>query len=471
MDILHVSAECYPVAKAGGLGDVAGALPKYQQKAGHNAMLVMPMYRTKFLYEHEWEVKFKGRTNMGDYWFDYTIIKEKHNTLGFTLYLMDIYALLDREKVYGYDDDSQRFTAFQIAVAHWLNYSGTKPDVVHCHDHHSGFIPFMFKYCYGFQSLKNVPTVFTIHNAQYQGALNWDRSIWIPAYDSWKTGLLDWNGNINPLASAVKNAWKVTTVSPNYMRELAHNSNGLEKLFEYENGKCSGILNCIDTEVWNPATDHFITDNYSIDNVAAGKQANKEALCKEFGLDPKMPLFAFIGRLVREKAADILPDAILSSIYSLKGACSFFILGSGEMNIEQQLYRLHGGFPGIYTAIIGYNEALSHRLYASADFLLMPSRIEPCGLNQMYAMRYGTIPMVRRTGGLLDTVKDVGEGDGWGLCFDNASVGDIMHATDRAAGLYKNKEHLSIIRTRMMNIDHSWENTVEQYLALYRSVK
>src|ERR1700716_959359 len=165
MEIIHVSAECYPVAKAGGLGDVVGALPKYQNQAGNMAKVVIPMYRTKFLYDNQWDTVHKGYTHLSNWWFNYTIIKEKTNKLGFDLYLVDIHGLLDREKVYGYDDDTERFVAFQVAVCDWLSKWQDKPDVIHCHDHHTGLIPFMVKYCFAFNSLSSVPTVFTIHNA------------------------------------------------------------------------------------------------------------------------------------------------------------------------------------------------------------------------------------------------------------------------------------------------------------------
>ncbi|MGI8952099.1 MAG: glycogen synthase [Chitinophagaceae bacterium] len=471
MEIIHVSAECYPVAKAGGLGDVVGALPKYQTKMGHYAKVVMPMYRTKFLYQNDWAVDFKGRTNLADWWFDFTVIKEKNNKLGFDLYLIDIHGLLDREQVYGYSDDTERFTAFQIAVVNWLSHWQHKPDIIHCHDHHTGLIPFMMKYCYDYNSLVNVPSVFTIHNAQYQGWMNWNKSIYIPRYDTWKAGLLEWKNMINPLASAVKCSWQVTTVSPSYLDELKYNANGLEALFEYEKGKCIGILNGIDADVWDPSTDKFITDKYDVKNADEGKKKNKSVLCKQFNLDEKNPLIIFIGRLVGEKAADILPDAILSSIYSFEGNMSFLILGSGDPQVEWQLTQLNNNFPGNYYAVIGYNETLSHQMYAGADFLLMPSRVEPCGLNQMYAMRYGTVPMVRSTGGLKDTVVDVGDFNGWGIRFNHATVGDVTYSVGRAINIYKNKEQLSKMRNRMMKIDNSWENAVQQYINVYESLK
>ena len=180
MEILHVSAECFPMAKAGGLGDVAGALPKYQNKIGHLASVVMPMYRTKFLYSNEWELVHEGAQNSGTHYFSYAIIKEKTRKLGFDLYLVDINGLLDREKIYGYDDDTQRFLAFQIAVCDWVSQWAAKPDIVHCHDYHTGLIPFMLKNCFAFKHLAGIPTVFTIHNAQYQGQFGWGQVVHAP---------------------------------------------------------------------------------------------------------------------------------------------------------------------------------------------------------------------------------------------------------------------------------------------------
>lgn len=469
MEILHVSAECYPVAKAGGLGDVVGALPKYQNNFGHIAKVVMPMYRTKFLYENTFEVVHKGGFGMAHYWFNYTIIKETTNRLGFDLYLLDINGLLDREKVYGYNDDSERFTAFQIAVVDWVSKWTDKPNVIHVHDHHTAIIPFMMKYCFAYRNLSGIKSILTIHNAEYQGWMGWDKSSYLPEWDTYNWGMLEWNKTINPLASGVKCAWKVTTVSQGYLGELKYNSNGLEALFEYEKGKCSGILNGIDEEVWNTATDNYLETNYGIEDATAGKLANKTALCSQFNLDPEKPLIVFIGRLVGEKAADLLPQAISDSIYYIHGSMNFLILGSGEPHIEYELHQLQGRFMGYYNSMIGYNEKLSHLMYAGADFLLMPSRVEPCGLNQMYAMRYGTIPIVRRTGGLRDTVKDYGEEGGYGICFDQASVGDMTQSIYRAVELYRQPAKFHELRNFIMQIDNSWENIAGTYIQLYES--
>jgi starch synthase len=471
MEILHVSAECYPVAKAGGLADVVGALPKYQNLLGHIAKVVTPMHRTRFLYDNEWETVHKGGFVMGTFNLEYTIIKEKTNKLDFDLYCVDIFGLLDRERIYSYDDDIERYTAFQIAVVDWLSKWEHRPDVVHVHDHHAGLVPFMMKYCYAYNHLAAITTILTIHNAQYQGWMDWDKQNYLPAYDSWAWGKLDWDKKINPLACGVKCADRVTTVSPGYMLELTYNANGLENLFEYEKGKCTGILNGIDNAVWNPLTDTYILDNYSVKDVDAGKKLNKKKLCDDFGLDIEKPLFVFIGRLVGEKAAELLPQAINDAIYQMNGKMNFLILGSGDPGIEKQLEMMRSELIGYYNSQIGYNEKLAHQMYAGADFLLMPSRVEPCGLNQLYAMRYGTIPVVRSTGGLKDTVIDFGDANGYGIRFDQATVWDITYSVYRGTELYSDKKKLAAIRKIMMKIDNSWELSAGKYIELYNSVK
>ena len=469
MEVVHISAECYPMAKAGGLGDVVGALPKYQNKAGITSKVVMPMYRTPFLYTSDWVVDYKAKAYMGAWEFEYTIIKEATNKLGFDLFLVDIHGLLDRQKIYGYADDAERFTAFQIAVVHWMSHWNHRPNAVHCHDYHAGLIPFMMKHCYDYHHLQSVPTVLTIHNAQYQGWMPWAQSMLIPKWDLSKKGLLDWDNCINPLAAAIKCASKVTTVSPSYMQELMHHANGLETLIASEKNKCVGILNGIDHEVWNPATDPYLTVHFDVDTVTAGKQKNKENICEQFGLDTTKPLFVFIGRLVVEKAADVLPGALQTAVGAYGAKASYLILGSGDPAVEAGLTNIAYANNNIKVSL-GYNETLSHQLYAAADFLLMPSRVEPCGLNQLYAMRYGTVPMVRSTGGLQDTVVDMGDAGGYGIRFTHANETDIVHSIGRAIEVFENKTHLLWMRERMMQINHSWEQTVQSYTNVYKAL-
>ena len=471
MEIIHLSAECYPVAKAGGLGDVVSALPKYQCKAGHFAKVVMPMYHRPFVWENELLNEFESDFEMGPYRFHFRIMKEKSNKLGFDLYLVDIPGLFDREGIYSYDDDAQRFIGFQIAFLDWVRQWQHRPDIIHCHDHHTSFVPFLMQYAYRYQHLATIKTVLTIHNGLYQGWMDWKMAELLPDFDNWKAGLIDFNNVVNPLSSAIRCANAITTVSNSYMLELMENAAGLEVLFRSFHYKCYGILNGIDTEVWNPETDPYLSFHYNRQNVDERKLKSKLEICEMFGLDSEKPLFAFIGRAVPEKGADLLAEAIGRAVSDLKGNCNFLVLGSGDKQIERQLEGLKSFCKGSYDCYIGYSEELSHKIYAAADFLLMPSRVEPCGRNQMYALRYGTIPIVRSVGGLKDTVLDFGESGGFGICFNQASIEDILHSCYRAVELYYNyQESFLVIRQRMMEIDHSWEKSCTQYINLYRSL-
>lgn len=471
MEIIHLSAECYPVAKAGGLGDVVGALPKYQCKAGHIAKVVMPMYHKSFVWQHELVNEYESDFEMGSIRFHFRIMKEKFNALGFDLYLVDIPGLFDREGIYSYDDDDRRFLGFQIAFLEWVRQWQHRPDIVHCHDHHTALVPFLMQYAYRYQHLATIKTVLTVHNGLYQGWMSWESAALLPEYDQWKSGLVEFCNAVNPLASAIRCAHAVTTVSLSYLEELMDHAAGLEILFRSFHYKCYGILNGIDTEVWNPETDKYLSFHYNGKNVDEMKLKSKTEICRLFELDSNKPLFVFIGRAVAEKGADLLPTAISKALSNTKGACSFLVLCSGDKEVEAQLGSLKTYLEGLYNCYIGYSEELSHKMYAAADFLLMPSRVEPCGLNQMYALRYGTIPIVRSVGGLKDTIVDFGENGGFGLRFLHSSAEDIASACCRAAELYYDyRESFQLIRQRMMAIDHSWEKSCSQYIELYQSL-
>ncbi len=467
MEIIHFSAECYPVAKVGGLGDVVGALPKYQNKLGHVAKVVMPAYDTKFLHQNNFEVVYDGWVRLGYNNLPVRIFRERTNKLGFDLFLVHIAGLLDREKVYGYDDDTERFLAYQIASLDWIAQWEHQPTILHCHDHHTGLIPFMVSNCHVYRHLSHIPTVLTIHNAQYQGQFGWDKLHYLPAYDLRNSNKLDWEKSINPLASAIKCVWRITTVSPSYLEEISYKANGLETLLAQERFKSIGILNGIDNEVWDPQKDPMVSKPFNHRTVESGKKANKEMLCTVFNLAMDKPLFCFIGRLVGEKGADLLPDIFYNALQQSDGEINILILGSGDPEVEDRLNEITNYYPGRYNAYIGYNEALSHQVYAGADFLLMPSRVEPCGLNQMYALRYGTIPIVRRVGGLKDTVVDIGDG-GFGICHDQTSVYDVNHAMGRAYELYLDEKKVKEIRKFIMKLDHSWDSAAQQYIDLYQ---
>lgn len=465
MNILHISAECYPIAKVGGLADVVGALPKYMQKFKAYGSVVMPYYNTSFTKQHSFTSVYKNTIELGENQFEYSILKLDKNNLGFDLFCVNIPGLLYIDSVYS-AEDTERFLAFQIATLDWLITLDTKPDVIHTHDHHTGLISFMASQCHKYTDLKNIPTVLTIHNAQYQGWFSHEKVHLIPPFNFNNVGLLDWNGVINPLATAIKCAWRITTVSPSYMEELKQNANGLEGLLSHEKEKCLGILNGIDWKVWNTETDNFIIKNYTATDSEKGRQANKEWLCKKFNLDANKPLFAFIGRLVGEKGSDLFPEIFEKALQG--NQLSILLLGSGHKETEEKLKALkhHKNF----NAFIGYDEKLSHIIYAGADFLLMPSRVEPCGLNQMYSLRYGTMPIVNKIGGLKDTVIDI-ENNGFGICHDGVSVDTVTKAIKRAVSFYDQQDKYINNSKKIMSIDYSWHNSAKEYLNLYKSLK
>ena len=476
MKVLHISAECYPAAKAGGLGDVVGALPKYQNLVGLSAAVVMPKYDLPWVRNRSTHTVFSDAFYMGnDYFYPFSIELAHAEELGFPLYLVHLPGQFDRQGIYGdnngwFSDNAERFVFFQQAVLKWVASVQDRPDILHCHDHHAGLIPFMAGHCPEYQSLSGIRTVFTIHNGEYQGGLTWDKAGILPYFPPETGGLLEWDGAINPLASAIKCAWAVTTVSQSYMEELALSANGLEGLFRSEWTKCLGILNGIDAQVWDPKTDPWLPTHLG-DDLADFKWQNKQALLQRFHFQPASPVFTFIGRLVREKGADLLPG-LITQVLDSGLAVNFLILGTGEPDLHEQFKYLNTRYPGRFQAILEYNEGLAHQLYAGSDFLLMPSRVEPCGLNQMYAMRYGTVPIVRSVGGLRDTVSDLSESpqDGRGFRFEHLDPNQAHQAIWKAFQLYHSPDGLDTVRHRILNLDFSWQHAAHNYTQLYRAL-
>lgn len=467
MKIFNLSMECYPVAKVGGLADVVGALPKYLNKIeGIESSVVMPWYNKPFVHDHSFEIIFDGWIHQSHHTFQVQVMKERQNSLGFDLYLVKIPGLLDRDNPYGYWDESQQFLAFQHGVLHWLSAMQIRPDVLHCHDYHTGLVPFMIEHCPEFRFLKGVKTIGTIHNGEYQGQMRWDMAKYFPWFYGENWGLLDWNGYINPLTTMIKCCTAFNAVSGGYMEELFQDFRGLESLVQQEHAKANGIINGIDTEVWDPNIDPFLDFNYKKETAGEGKWQNKKALCEEYGLNADLPLFSFIGRFAGEKGADFLPEIVWKSIQQSQGKHNIIILGSGDKSIENELSSLSASFSN-FALELGYKEHLSHKIYASSDFLLMPSRVEPCGLNQMYAMRYGTSPIVRYTGGLRDTVEDISTG-GSGINFGAATAEDAVNAIHRALHIYNDRDLMERLVQSNMSFDFSWEQSAEKYLALYR---
>ena len=264
MNILHISTECYPAAKSGGLGDVVGAVPKYLRKIGAAASVVIPKYQTDWIITHEFTTVYKGSIHIHKNYYNFSVEKEKGDSLGFPLFVVKLPEMFDRPGIYtdtngvGFQDNMERFLAFNLAVLQWLVDSPSQPEILHCHDHPTGMIPYLTKAVEQYRILSQIPTMLTIHNAAYHGEYGWEEMYKLPWFAEDPRNILDWNDHINPLAVGIKTAWRISTVSPSYLDEMRHQgANGLEWLLHYEQHKTIGILNGIDYQVWDPTTDVF----------------------------------------------------------------------------------------------------------------------------------------------------------------------------------------------------------------------
>lgn len=470
--VLHISTECYPAAKSGGLGDVVGALPIYQSKTGYQGSVIIPKYDLPWFNKQKFRSKHQGELNLGDRNYNFEVLKLKNDALPYTFYCIDLPELFDRTSIYlnnegqGFADEPERNIGFQRAVLQWLCVKKHKFDLLHCHDHQTGLIPFMLKCSEEFDLISDTPTIFTIHNAQYKGLFQWTDQHLLPSYDVKNNGWLDWDNCIHSLASAVKLADKVTTVSPSYMVEITNHSGSLEYLFKDQHDKCSGIINGIDNNAWDPKTDTFLKHKRT-HRWNTFKSKNKKQLCELYNLNDEYPLIGFIGRFAIEKGADLIAEAV-TNVCDANSKVNFIILGSGDKSMEQEIVNLEAANPDQVKALIMYNEGVAHEIYAGCDFLMMPSRFEPCGLNQMYAMRYGTIPVVRSTGGLKDTVPDYKD-SGNGIAYAESSVSGLSNALTRAIALSQ-KEEFKKLRKKIVSLDFSWQQSIKLYADLYNEV-
>jgi starch synthase len=478
--VLHVASEAVPLVKTGGLADVAGALPKALAAAGVDVRVVVPGYRSAL----------RQAEKLGLTWLDRSLVIESAGVDhrigigsvradGVTYYLLACNELYDRDGIYGplpshdYDDNPRRFAVFAKAALALPGLLKWKPHVVHAHDWQAGFVPALLQR--GF--LKDLPatrSVFSLHNVAYQGA-SWH-------FDLKLTGL-DWalynpmqvehHGRLNPLKAGIVFADRVTTVSRTYAQEIQtpEFGFGLDPVIRHHAYKLSGITNGIDDETWDPARDPHLPATYNLQDLA-GKSACKAALQRELGLpeDPGVCLVGIIARLVDQKGVDLVPSVV--DPYILAGRMQLVVLGAGDGHLEQAFRNLQGRHPSRVCFWHGYNEGLSHRIEAGADLFLMPSRYEPCGLNQMYSLRYGTLPLVRFTGGLADTVRDIsGSPQGNGFTFGPMDYGHLSSCLDRALGLYQHyPQQWRDAQRAAMSGAYGWDVAAAHYQELYRSL-
>jgi starch synthase len=464
--ILFLTAEVAPYAKVGGLADVAGALPKALSQLGHEVRVVMPRYGQ--IDADRWGLcpgVEPFTVSLGGEYVQVSVLECIH--AGVPIYFLDVAGMFrERAVVYGEADDSRRFLLFCAAALQLTQHLDWQPEIVHSNDWHTAIVPALRHHSGSAPFLETAATVFTIHNLAYQGVVarsalgNVAALLPEDVHDDW----------VNMMVLGLQSADVLTTVSPTYAREILtpEFGAGLDWLLRARQDRLYGVLNGIDYEVFNPETDPRIAANYNVEDLA-GKQACKLALQEEAGFlsDPHTPILGLVGRLVDQKGTGLFAEAIERLLQET--SIQVTLLGQGEPRYQSLLQRIEQQYPGQFRAWLAFDGILAEHIYAGADLFVMPSRYEPCGLGQLIAMRYGTVPVVRATGGLADTVQEGLPGDPrTGFVFWPYDVGALQDAIRRAVAAFgRREEWLQIVRNDMVT-DHSWTRSAHAYLALYR---
>ena len=475
MKILYATSEAVPFCKTGGLADVAGSLPPALAEQGAEVAVVLPLYQ---------RVKERFGSQLKFECYDYVNLAWRHSYCGLfslekdgvTWYFLDNEQYFLRPDLYGYIDDGERFGFFSRAIVRMLPHFKFWPDVINCNDWQTALVPIYLKDD-GVREdrFRSIKTTLTIHNIEYQGRFGMQTLGDLFGLDhGWaEDGTIIMDRDVNLMKGAILCADAVNAVSPTYANELkmsyfAHRLENIMRRCEY---KLSGVLNGIDMKLYDPATDQRITTNYSVDDLA-GKDADKAELQRMMGLreEPHVPIVAIVSRLVSHKGLDLICE-VLHDMMELP--MQLVILGKGDRKYEEFFHWAAQQYHGRMAVRLDYNEALSMAIYAGADLFLMPSKSEPCGLSQMIAMRYGTVPIVRETGGLKDTVQpyEAWRDAGNGFTFANYSSSDMLHVIREAVYLYKDyPDAFSRLRKRAMKCDFSWARSAKEYLRIYANV-
>ncbi|MEW6195037.1 MAG: glycogen synthase GlgA [Bacteroidota bacterium] len=482
MKIAYAASEVFPYAKTGGLADVAGSLPVEISKLGHEVKVFMPKYNifgeTEHGLHYQWDIggipiRINGNVH------SVHVHTAKLPGSNVEIYFVDCPYYFHRFRVYTNDhDEDERFILFSKGIIEILQRIQWTPDIIHCNDWQTGLLPLLLKENYAWDRMfDKTATVFTIHNIAYQGRFSKDtfHKAEIGYEHFLNGGVGEHDGGINFLKTAIHFSDAINTVSETYARELLtpQYGEGMEKFLALRSNDFYGILNGVDYNIWNPETDKLIPNNYSIGNLS-GKLKNKKFLLEHLNLpfDVTTPVIGIVSRMVSQKGFDII-GYVINQLMELPA--QWVVLGSGEKKYEALFQQIAAGHPQKVSVYIGFNNELSHSIEAGADIFLMPSLFEPCGLNQIYSLKYGTVPIVRKTGGLADTVYDwdeslaPGQETGTGFSFKDYSGSALLLSVERAINYFQQKDVWEKIQYNGMSKDYSWKLSAEKYVELYKN--
>ncbi len=476
MKVLFAAAEGLPYIKSGGLADVVGSLPKILKKKKVDVRVVLPLYLKMAQKDHS---SFERIATVPiDCGVIHTVATYyKKETDGVIFYFIEHQHYFERDGLYGYGDDGERFAFFQKAVLEMLKAVEFIPDVIHCHDWHTGAIPAMCKHQYANdKKMQKIKFVYTIHNLAFQG--NFPKEVLTDClglpWNLYEEGTLRFYDGISFMKAGIVYSNKVTTVSPTYAQEILspYFGENMQEVLKTRYEDLSGIVNGIDIDLWDPQTDKLLVSNYNTKTVLEGKAENKKALQSQLGLreDPNVVVMGIVSRLTSQKGLQLIAEK-MSDLMSMD--VQLVVLGTGDSNIEQALRSMEHRYRRRAVYYCGYNEDLAHLIYAGSDIFLMPSCFEPCGISQLIAMRYGTLPLVRETGGLKDTVQPYNQytQEGNGFSFYAINGDDMINSIRYAADTYYyNRDAFNGLIQRAMKTDVTWKTSAERYLELYKAL-
>lgn len=471
LKVLYIASEAAPFIVTGGLGEVAGSLPKALKEKYSDEIdirIILPLYQGVW---DRSQFEFIGKTSVPLAWRQQYCGVYKNTINNVTYYFIDNEYYFKRSECYGHYDDGERFAFFSKAALYILPMIEFMPDIVHANDWQTSLVPIYLKTKYNsYEGYKNIKSIITIHNIEYQGQFDLSTAEDVFDIHGKEKSIIEYKDSINLLKGAIETANIVSTVSDSYSKEIFDDyyAHGLAEIIKKNSSKVKGILNGIDIEAYNPETDDALFENYSINNIE-NKSLNKQNLQSLSGLPQEndVPLIGIISRLVKHKGFDLIMHAMEDI---LKEKVQFVIIGKGDRGYELFFQSLQDSYHEKVSVKIDFNSDLARKIYAGADLFLMPSISEPCGIAQMISSRYGTVPIVRETGGLKDSIKDASLGEGNGFTFSEQTSQALYDAIKRALNVYNNKEDWSKLVESVMKIDFSWNKSAEKYYDMYCSL-